>query len=411
MPNTIQNTDPQVAEKAAIWPLDEPGQPGPEYAEEGTDEVEEVSEDTEYSISAIPNDFNIATLCNFLESGTISIPSFQRAFVWTKAKASRFIESLALGLPVPQLFLYQPVKDIRQDAPLWIVDGQQRLLSIYYFSKGRFPRAEKTVEISRKMSNNQIKLSQATLDDESLFTDFSLSLNDRATGETRRLHGYKYEDFGDRFPLRAMRTVVIQQFKPDNSAAAFEIFDRLNTGGTNLSWQQIRSCIYDSPFIRSLNEMNLHPEWRSIVGTPPAGNSQDTEVILRALALLADGEAYKYPLHRFLNKFCEDMRDKSEEDVVFLRDLFHAFVRNYKDAVGKSKRDSRFRIALFEGVFVASLRDCYLEKRLPNLPMEATAIEKLARDGDFEAASQKRTTSVANVRIRLDRAVKIIKPV
>lgn len=60
-----------------------------------------------YDITASPNDFNLVTLCSFIDRGAIKIPGFQRHFVWDLTRASRLIESLILGLPVPQLFLYE----------------------------------------------------------------------------------------------------------------------------------------------------------------------------------------------------------------------------------------------------------------------------------------------------------------
>ena len=61
----------------------------------------------EYDITATPNDFNVSTLFNFIESGAVRIPGFQRNFVWDQVRASKLIESLILGIPVPQLFLYE----------------------------------------------------------------------------------------------------------------------------------------------------------------------------------------------------------------------------------------------------------------------------------------------------------------
>lgn len=57
-----------------------------------------------YDISVIPNDFNVMTINSLIESGVISMPAFQRNYVWDRKRASRFIESLILGLPVPQIF-------------------------------------------------------------------------------------------------------------------------------------------------------------------------------------------------------------------------------------------------------------------------------------------------------------------
>ncbi len=73
---------------------------------------ESASEDVEYplheyELTSSPNDFNILTLFNFIESGTVRVPGFQRNFVWDIRRASKLIESMVTGLPVPQIFLYE----------------------------------------------------------------------------------------------------------------------------------------------------------------------------------------------------------------------------------------------------------------------------------------------------------------
>ena len=89
----------------------------------------------EYDIVASPNGFNVLSYFTFFASGAIKIPGFQRHYVWDIRKASRLIESILLGLPVPQVFLYEKARN-----EFLVIDGQQRLLTIYYFMKGRFPK-------------------------------------------------------------------------------------------------------------------------------------------------------------------------------------------------------------------------------------------------------------------------------
>lgn len=60
----------------------------------------------EYEITTSPNDFNIKTMYDFIKSGAINIPGFQRNYVWDIKRASKLIESIIIGLPIPQLFLY-----------------------------------------------------------------------------------------------------------------------------------------------------------------------------------------------------------------------------------------------------------------------------------------------------------------
>ncbi|MDR2907796.1 MAG: DUF262 domain-containing protein, partial [Bacteroidales bacterium] len=106
---------------------------------EGEDENQEQDISfTEYEISVSPNDFNISTLDSFMNQGIFEIPGFQRNYVWDIKRASKLIESLLIGIPIPQLFLYEQRKN-----NFLVIDGQQRLLTIYFFKQKRFPRMEK----------------------------------------------------------------------------------------------------------------------------------------------------------------------------------------------------------------------------------------------------------------------------
>jgi Protein of unknown function DUF262 len=98
------------------------------------DEDAEVATPFKYSITAYGADYPVDGLVKRVESGDIFIPSFQRGYVWSLTRASRFVESLLLGLPVPGIFL-------SKDEPsqkLLVIDGQQRLRTLQFFYQGLF---------------------------------------------------------------------------------------------------------------------------------------------------------------------------------------------------------------------------------------------------------------------------------
>lgn len=76
-----------------------------------------------YLINSYGADYTIDSLVQRINRGDIYVPSFQRSFVWSINQASKFIESLLLGLPVPGIFLSKDV-----DRKLVVIDGQQRLM-------------------------------------------------------------------------------------------------------------------------------------------------------------------------------------------------------------------------------------------------------------------------------------------
>jgi hypothetical protein len=73
-----------------------------------------------------------------LTGGDLFVPSYQREFVWERWRQSRFIESILIGLPIPQLLLAQEVEDLTADeGRLEIVDGSQRVRTLWSFVRGR----------------------------------------------------------------------------------------------------------------------------------------------------------------------------------------------------------------------------------------------------------------------------------
>ncbi len=100
-----------------------------------TEESEsEQKENFNYQISSYPADITLKGYQDKWDKYQLTIPAFQRNYVWDQVKASKLIESFLLGLPVPGVFLY---KD-RETKKLAVIDGQQRILSAIRFYRGLF---------------------------------------------------------------------------------------------------------------------------------------------------------------------------------------------------------------------------------------------------------------------------------
>jgi len=273
-----------------------------DYAEDGDD-----TQIIEYDISAAPNDFDILTIYSFLESGAVRIPAFQRNYVWDLRRASKLIESLILGLPVPQVFLYEVDRNQFVE-----IDGQQRLMSIYYFKKQRFPRQEKRSEL-RSIFDKNNQIPDQTLHDDRYFENFRLRLPDSLPNQKNRFSRLSYATLGayqTQFDLRTIRNVIIKQNVPEgDDSSMYEIFNRLNTGGVNLKPQEIRTSMYHSDFYNMLYQANSKPTWRYILANEePDVHMKDVEILLRGFAMLIDAENYSPSMVRFLNQFSRKCR-------------------------------------------------------------------------------------------------------
>ncbi|EED2831859.1 DUF262 domain-containing protein, partial [Salmonella enterica subsp. enterica] len=257
---------------------------------------------SEYDITSTPNDFNVMTLHSFIESGAVKIPGFQRNFVWDMARSSKLIESLILGLPVPQLFLYEQARN-----SFLVIDGQQRLMSIYYFIKKRFPKKEMRVQL-REIFDKEGQIPEEILHDDTYFQNFNLKLQEKVPGVKNIFKGLNYSTLGEyktQFDLRPLRNIIVKQNTPDgDDSSMYEIFNRLNTGGINLRPQEIRTSMYHSDFYAMLYKINIHPGTRRILATTePDLHVKDVEIILRGFAMLIDFDNYIPSMVKFLNQF------------------------------------------------------------------------------------------------------------
>jgi uncharacterized protein with ParB-like and HNH nuclease domain len=282
---------------------------------------------TLHTVGPMSHDFNVMTLNSFVESGAVRIPGFQRNFVWDIGGASKFIESLLLGLPVPQLFLYEQDRN-----RFLVIDGQQRLMSIYYFIKKRFPRKEKRVEL-RIIFDEHGGIPEEILHDDAFFQTFNLMLPEKIPNHENKFKGLNYStlaDYKTQFDLRPIRNIVIKQNSPsDDDSSMYEVFNRLNTGGINLRPQEIRTSMYHSRFYDMLYHINALSGWRTLTGSSePDLHMKDIEILLRGFAMLVDGQNYTPSMVKFLNQFSKKCEVHSKEQNTYLSDLFsHLLLR------------------------------------------------------------------------------------
>ncbi len=251
-----------------------------------TDSEEEIEvEETEgsddeafvtYEIASYPSDYTLSVLEEMWNNKDIVIPPFQRKFVWTIKQSSLLIESLLMGLPVPQAFFY-----VDPENRNLVIDGLQRIMSVVYFFDGYF--GEETYQ-GKKTVFRLTGLSDKSPYARKTFAELSDS-------DKRKLRS------------RPLRVINVKQLGPkDDNTSAYHIFERLNTGGTPLTAQEIRHCVFHGPIVKELSKINENTAWRKIIGKAPLDKHQkDIELILRALAIATRADKYEKPMKEFLN--------------------------------------------------------------------------------------------------------------
>ena len=252
-----------------------------------------------YSISSYGADMPVDGIVDRLNREDIFIPPFQRNFVWTHTQASRFIESLLIGLPVPGIFMFKE-PDSRK---LMVVDGQQRLQTLQCFHDGVLRGREfRLLGVSEEFSGKTYR---------------SLTDEDRRDLDDSILHA-----------------TIFQQDRPgDDRSSIYSIFERLNTGGIPLQPQEIRACVYRGKLNDLLSILADNRHWKKIYGSASI-RKKDEEIILRFFALYHSMEKYERPMKKFLNDFMESHRNLDDDLSEQFRSKFEGTIATVAEVLG-----------------------------------------------------------------------------
>lgn len=353
-----------------------------ELLREELDDIENIEEDIDtdesqadlFTISSFGVDYTVEFLVKKINSEQFFIPHFQRKYVWSQNQASRFIESILLGLPVPGIFLFK-----ESDGPKHLViDGQQRLKSLSRYYRGIF---------------NQKK--------------FNL------TGLKSKWNGLSYDDLDEDDKLRLddgiVHTTVFKQELPDTGmASVYEVFERINTGGVKLSQQEIRSCVLYGSFNDLLFELNTDDNWRSIYGKE-SSRLKDIELILRFFAFLLYRNDYSRPVTKFFGDFMEKNRNPSQK---FLGDAAGVF-RNVVSIIHEGLHDRPFRperalnTAFFDS-FAVAVGECIQGGQVPTTRGIRLAYDELLGSDPYRNAIGSSTAGEESVKERFKIALETV---
>ena len=338
--------------------------------EDPRDGDDEIGGIIRYSISSYGADMPVDGIVDRLKREDIFIPPFQREFVWTHAQASRFIESLLIGLPVPGIFMFKE-PDSRK---LMVVDGQQRLRTLQCFHDGILRGREfSLLGVSEEFSGKTYR---------------SLADEDRRDLDDSILHA----------------TIFQQDHPGDDRSSIYSIFERLNTGGIPLQPQEIRACVYRGKLNELLSRLAENQHWKRVYG-PASVRKKDEEIILRFFALYYSLEEYERPMKKFLNDFMENHRDLDDDLSAQFRSRFEGTIATVAEVLesGALRPERNLNVSVADAVLVG------LAHRLDHGPIQdpdalrtahARLLETLRREELYTSG----TTSKERVRKRIELA-------
>ncbi|MER5522574.1 DUF262 domain-containing protein [Streptomyces sp. NPDC001761] len=228
-------------------------------------------------------DWTAETILSQLRRGNIQLnPRFQRRDAWNKPRKSRFIESLILGLPIPQIVL---AEDKNRRGKFIVLDGKQRLLALRQFAAGSSFSASAEEENFKGFSLTGLEVRE----DLRLVTLKKMESDD------------SYVDDLNSLLNETIRTVVVRRWPNEDFLNL--VFLRLNTGSVKLSPQELRQALHPGLFTDFLDDCASDSEWlrAALRIDKPDFRMRDVEVLLRYFGFQFTLDEYTGNLKKFLD--------------------------------------------------------------------------------------------------------------
>jgi len=280
-----------------------------EFVEE-QDEVLETELSAQLVSQAViySTDWTTETVISQLQGGNIDFrPRFQRRDAWSVPRKSRFIESLILGLPIPQIVLAEKKEE---KGRFIVLDGKQRLLTLLQFTGVAGGK------------NNAFPLSALDI--------------------RKDLIGRRYQDLTDdpllepdrrQFSNQPIRSMVIRNWP--NRDFLHLVFVRLNTGSVSLSPQELRQAAFPGPFVDYVDEASSSSKaLKALLHTDePDFRMRDIELLVRHIAFQFSIEDYAGNMKAFLDDACDQLNKSWPENQAQVQKRVEQFEKAVEAAI------------------------------------------------------------------------------
>lgn len=321
---------------------------------------------------------SVSDYLRMVENGDlVTSPEFQRNFIWDRKVCSQFIESVILNIPIPPIYLKKS-----NDGFYYIVDGLQRTTTL------------------RKFLND----------------DFELCKLETLSG----LNGLKYSELkssgtfqsiATRISTKKLSLYVMQPSVPMDFV--YDVFRRINTGGTILTRQEVRNCVLLGKSTRLLAELSQLEAFKKATANGISGKRlRDQECILHCLAFsLLDIDMYNGSMNDYLDRAMKEINQMSDENIIRIKsdfltimDLCHfSFGTKCFRMPSESNRD-KISVAIMESVY-------YALSEMNNMRINCSQrilrqrYDKLLQDSSFRNACRNSTSDKTKVVKRLSLAL------
>ena len=278
-------------------------------------------------------DMSLGEITSLYEKGELVInPEYQRLFRWDSTRRTRFIESLLLNVPIPPIFVFSG------EGGRWeLIDGLQRVSTVLEFM-GLLRTPEGDLRERSMCSGTELLPNLAG----KIWPQDGEDSSDNHLSTTQQIS------------IRRQR-LRIEILGPETDAEIkFELFQRLNTGGANLSEQEIRNCIIISinqVAYASLQDMAAVESFLTManVGEERRKRQYATELVVRFVVMRHIPYTLGMDLHEYLDKGVISLARNAQFAWEDEKRIFIETIGHLQEAVGPSafKKNNSFSLAMF----------------------------------------------------------------
>ncbi len=351
--------------------------------DEDTSEQDKVTERGLYPYNPAFNDIDLKEdpmsvfqyIRKYKQNQLIIDPDFQRNFVWKPKQQSMFIESIILNFPLPPFYLNQD-----KEGNLIIIDGLQRTTTLIEFLENKFALSELEA-----------------------LPDYNGKIFSKLPPEIQS----KIED----------KKIFLYILKPTTpTAVIYDMFNRINTGGTQLNRQEVRNCIFKGQATRLLKKLAEEEVFKKAIDFGISDKRMKArEAVLRYLAFkIKDYRTYTGDMSEFIEDAMTQINKMDKKEIDNLEADFKRVMQTTFNIFGKNnfripseKTRGLINIAILESVslFFSNVDDNYIRRNQASIEIN---FDNLIKNPVYIDAVRFSTGTKHRVSKRFELATKIL---
>ncbi len=336
------------------------------------------------TVQQYKSDVAFKTLVEGVNDNLYYIPKYQRKFRWKKEQVQELARSLVMGYPIPPIYAYRNL-----DGQLEILDGQQRVMSLFFYYIGKFIDTQKFSAVDyRKMDVANMKYSEAL---EKSFELVEMVTYLEHNDETENRINISYEVL----PVELKRkvdytTITVIELRWDTMENRItdiqRIFENLNSKGTILSPQEVRNGVYNCLFYDMLRMVNTeNNDWKKIRGRE-SDKEEDMEMLLRLCTIEKNVEYKKgeFIINDYHSKYSDWMDEFSEISLT----MNEMEIEHYKLVL--EDFFARFQLSRVLGLQKALIESLFVVIEKTNLDIQITeeVVNAVLNDSRYKDSSR-----------------------